>query len=118
MNPELGQRVIAIAQGLVGSHYINGGYGATPGRYDGCPCRAGQIDLIADENHLDPKLNTAHKQANLAVNAATMTINTYCVCAGNYATCGGSPTTENAADLVAYLASLKGTEPSAWPSYK
>lgn len=39
MSPELGQRVIAI--GLVSSHYINGGYGATPGRYDGCPCRPG-----------------------------------------------------------------------------
>jgi hypothetical protein len=26
MSPELGQRVIAIAQGLVGSHYINGGW--------------------------------------------------------------------------------------------
>jgi hypothetical protein len=118
MSPELGQRVIAIAQGLVGSHYINGGYGATPGRNDGCPCRAGGIELIADENHLEPKPNSANKKANLAVNAATMTIKTYCVCAGNYATFpGGRETTATAPDLIAYLDSLKGTPPSNWQNY-
>jgi hypothetical protein len=83
MSPELGQRVSAIAQGLVGSHYFNGGYGATPGRYDGCPCRPGGIDLIADENHLEPNINWKKKNTNLGVHAATMTIKTYCVCAGN-----------------------------------
>ena len=56
MSPELGAKVIAIAQGLVGSHYINGGYGATPGRSDGCPCRPGGIALIADEKHLGPRV--------------------------------------------------------------
>lgn len=118
MSPELGQRVIAIARGLVGSHYINGAYGATPGSNDGCPCRPGWIALIADENHLKPERN-ANKQANLAVNAATMTIKTYCVCAGNYALpgSGGSTTTESAPDLVAYLNSLKGVQPSSWPNY-
>ena len=45
------------------------------------------IELIADEHHLEPKLNASSKNAvNLAVNAATMTIKAYCVCAGNYAT--------------------------------
>lgn len=117
MSPELGQRVIAIAKGLVGSHYINGGYGATPGRADGCPCRPGGIELIADEDHLEPRLNSANKKANLAVNAATMTIKTYCVCAGNYTTFPGRVTTQNAPDLVAYLDSLKGTSPSGWQNY-
>jgi hypothetical protein len=117
MKPELGQRVISIAHALVGSHYINGGYGATPGQYDGCPCRPGGIDLIADEDHLDPKLNSANKPSNLAVNAATMKIKTYCVCAGNYYTAGGSVTTETAPDLIAYLDSLKGAEPSSWRNY-
>jgi hypothetical protein len=117
MSPELGQKVIAIAQGLVGSHYINGAYGATPGSYDGCPCRAGGIGLIADEDHLEPNAN-AKKPANLAVNAATMSIKTYCVCAGNYATFpGGRETTPTAPDLVAYLGSLSGTPPSSWENF-
>ncbi|WID96354.1 hypothetical protein QO058_27120 [Bosea vestrisii] len=118
MNPELGRRVIAIAQKLVGSHYINGGYGATPGLNDGCPCRSGGISLIADEDNLNPKLNSANKKANLAVNAATMSIKTYCVCAGNYTTFPGDVTTETAADLVAYLDSLKGKPPSSWQNHK
>lgn len=97
MTPELGQRVIAIAQGLVGSHYINGSYGATPGRNDGLPIPGRSMELIADENHLEPRLNASNKQANLAVNAAAMTIKTYCVCAGNYATfIGGRETTATA----------------------
>ncbi len=115
MTPELGQRVIAIAQGLVGKgHYINGSYGATPGRNDGLPIPGRAIELIADEHHLEPKLNASNKKANLAVNAATMTIKTYCVCAGNYATAGGYGTAETAPDLLAYLNSLKGTPPSRY----
>ena len=117
MSPELGQQVIAIARGLVGSHYINGAYGATPGSNDGCPCRSGGIDLIADENHLKPQVN-ANKTANLAVNAATMSIKTYCVCAGNYAKFpGGRETTATAPDLIAYLDSLKGKPSSSWQNY-
>lgn len=118
MSPELGARVIVIAKSLIGCHYINGAYGATPGRSDGCPCRPGGIDLIADEAHLDPKLNTGDKKRNLAVKAATMTIKTYCVCAGNYATfSGGRETNATAPDLVAYLDSLKGKPPSNWANY-
>lgn len=118
MSPELGRRVIAIAQKLVGSHYINGGYGATPGSNDGCPCRSGGIGLIADEGNLEPKLNSGNKKANLAVNAATMSIKTYCVCAGNYATFpGGRETTAGASDLVDYLDSLKGKAPASWQNY-
>lgn len=117
MSPELGRQVIAIAQGLVGSHYINGAYGATPGSNDGCPCRSGGIELIADENHLKPQVN-ANKTANLAVNAATMTIKTYCVCAGNFAKfAGGRETSATAPDLIAYLDSLKGTPSSSWQNY-
>ena len=118
MSPDLGRRVIAIAQKLVGCHYINGGYGATPGLNDGCPCRSGGIELIADENNLDPKLNSGNKKANLAVKAATMSVKTYCVCAGNYATFpGGRETPTTAPDLVEYLGSLKGTPPSSWQNF-
>jgi hypothetical protein len=122
MTPDLGQRVIAIAQGLAQGpdrgHYINGGYGAMPGRNDGLPIPGRAIELIADEHHLEPKLNPSNKKANLAVNAATMTIKTYCVCAGNYATLGGHPTTETAPDLLDYLDSLKGKPPSSWPNHQ
>ena len=118
MSPELGQRVISSAKALVGSHYINGAYGATPGRADGCPCRPGGIDLIADAAHLDPAANQRDRKANLAINAATMTIKSYCVCAGNYATFpGGRETTPTAPDLLAYLALLKETPPSSWQNY-
>ncbi len=115
MTPELGRKVMAIAKGLVGSHYINGAYGATPGMSDGCPCRPGMVGLIADEKHLNPSLNAANKSANLAVKAATMTVKTYCVCAGNYANYPGPhPIAATAPDLANYLDSLKGQSPSSW----
>jgi len=117
MTPELGQRVVQIAFGLVGSHYINGGYGATPDRSDGCPCRPGGIVLVADKDHLNPA-HLPNKPANLAVRAATLTIKTYAVCAGNYATFpGGRVTSPTAPDLVAYLDTLKSTEPETWENY-
>src|SRR5262245_56730361 len=54
MGPDVGSKVIGIAKTMLGSHYINGGYGATPNREDGCPCRPGGIKLITDSNRLDP----------------------------------------------------------------
>ena len=118
MTPEFGRRVIDVARGLIGSHYINGAYGATPGGFDGAPVRPGGIQLIADEAHLDPKFNERGKSANLAVNAATMSIKTYCVCAGSYFNSrGGRATDADSPDLVAYLDSLKGTPPSNWPNF-
>jgi hypothetical protein len=113
MSPAVGSKVIAIARGLIGSHYINGAYGATPGRDDGCPCRPGGIKLIADPSRLDPaKRPDATK--NLAVFAAEMTIKKYCVCAGN----SGKEIPQTDAGLVAYLASLKGNPPATWPNYR
>jgi hypothetical protein len=118
MGPEVGSKVIAVARGLIGSHYINGAYGATPGGYDGCPCRPGGINLIADPNRLDPtRAATANK--NLAVLAAEMSIKKYCVCAGNYSSMsprGGDAVADG--DLLAYLASLKGRPPATWQKYK
>ena len=94
MSPEVGSNVIAIALSLIGSHYINGGYGACPDREDGCPCRIGSVKLIADPNRLNPA-QVEVKNKNLAVFAAEMSFQkengtkVYCVCAGNYATAGG-----------------------------
>ncbi len=110
MGPEVGRRVIGVARGLIGCHYINGAYGATPdGGGDGCPCRPGGVKLIADPNRLDPN-------QNLAVFAAEMQIKQYCVCAGNYYASpplgrAGSPTDP---DLVSYLQSLKDKPPAEW----
>jgi hypothetical protein len=117
MNPDLGKKVIEVARGLIGSHYINGGYGATPDKSDGCPCRPGGISLVADPNRLDPtKVPTGNK--NLAVFAAEMTIKKYCVCAGNYASfAGGREASPNDMDLTAYLTSLRGKPPTSWPNY-
>ena len=117
MSPDVGSKVIAIARQLIGSHYINGAYGATPGKEDGCPCRPGGITLIADPNRLDPA-KRPDPTKNLAVFAAQMTIKTYCVCAGNYSSFpGGRETAPNQADLLGYLASLKGKPPEAWPNF-
>jgi hypothetical protein len=117
MSPEVGRKVIEIARGLIGSHYINGGYGATPGQEDGCPCRPGGIALIADADHLNPtKVPDAAR--NLAVFAATMTIKKYCVCAGNYASFpGGRSASPTDPDLLNYLSTLKGRPSSAWDNY-
>ena len=49
-----GPRIVDVAHGLVGSHYINGAYGATPDGNDGAPCRPGSVKRIADPQRLDP----------------------------------------------------------------
>jgi hypothetical protein len=116
MSPEVGSSVIAIARTLIGSHYINGGYGATPGAADGCPCRPGMINLVADLTRLDPK-RTTHANRNLAVLAAEMQIKDYCVCAGNYAVLPPKDCSPTDADLLAYLDSLKDQSPGTWPTY-
>ncbi|HJZ89953.1 MAG TPA: hypothetical protein VKE40_03720 [Gemmataceae bacterium] len=122
MSPEVGSRVIGIARGLIGSHYINGGYGACPDREDGCPCRIGSVKLIADANRLNPGKLPIPNQ-NLAVFAAEMSFvkedgtKVYCVCAGNYATAGGKETVPNDGDLVSYLQSLKGKPPAEWSNF-
>jgi hypothetical protein len=117
MRPELGAKVISIAKGLVGSHYINGGYGARPNRSDGCPCRPGGITLVADGKRLDPA-KVAPPEKNLAVFAAEMNIKKYCVCAGNYATYpGGREASPTDGDLIAYLDTLKGSSPGTWHNY-
>ncbi|WP_425616044.1 hypothetical protein NA78x_005983 [Anatilimnocola sp. NA78] len=117
MDPEIGGKVIAVAKSLIGSHYINGGYGATPGKEDGCPCRPGGIRLVADPNRLNPAKLAAAEQ-NLAVFAAEMNVNRYCVCAGNYHSFSGGRTASPIdRDLVGYLDSLKGKPPATWPNY-
>jgi len=117
MSPETGARVIAVARGLIGSHYINGAYGATPGKDDGCPCRPGGVALVADPKRLSPaKAGDANR--NLAVFAAEMTVKKYCVCAGNYASfSGGREGSPADVDLTAYLGSLKDKPPATWQNY-
>jgi len=115
----LGASVIAFAQTCIGDHYINGGYGGTPGNRDGVPTNGTRdLRLIADTAHLDPALR--QPAANLAVNAATLSIGKYCVCAGNYARLSGFPGSpeiqETDPELVNYLNSLKGQQPPIWPN--
>lgn len=117
MGPEVGSKVIDVARGLIGCHYINGAYGATPGRNDGCPCRPGGVNLIADPNRLNPAKG-ATPNKDLAVWAAEMHIKQYCVCGGNYASYpGGRAASPADPDLVTYLESLKGEPPATWPYY-
>lgn len=113
MKPETGTKVIASARSYIGSHYINGGYGATPGRDDGCPCRKGGVNLIYSADQMNPNRHTDPRK-NLAVYAAQMTINKYCVCAGNYKTYpGGRVAHPNDEDLTVYLAKLKALDAAA-----
>lgn len=115
MKPDVGRKVIEIARGLIGSHYMHGAYGATPGQNDGCPCLPGGVCLVATPNRLNPTRLAAANQ-NLAVYAAEMTSNRYCVCGGNYKLVSGTKTpTPTDPDLVAYLDSLKGRPAAAWP---
>jgi len=119
--PTLGGRIIQIALGLVGCHYINGAYGATPGRNDGASCRPGGIQLVADPKRLDPNKQT-DKTKDLAVLAAQMFVKRHCICGGNYNNkkiLGGGcrPALPSDWDLNNYLASLKGKNPMAWTNY-
>ena len=121
MDAKTGARVIEIAKGLQGSHYINGGYGATPGQMNGCPCRPGGISLICDQAHLNIPLNLNNRPSNLAVQAAAMTIATkfgvrYSVCAGSYTRTGGRIGSEGEPALTAFLDERKGVPVASWPS--
>ncbi|WP_274630055.1 hypothetical protein [Arvimicrobium flavum] len=88
MSPENGARVIAEAMSHVGEHYIHGGYGATPGKTDGCPCRPGMVNLIYQQ--MNPA-KSGKPQSDMAVLAAQTLIRKdendpgkYSVCAGSY----------------------------------
>jgi len=117
MDPTVGKKVIEIARGLIGSHYINGAYGAIPGGDSGFPCANPRpIKLVADPSRLDPNLGTPQK--NLAVIAAELHIKTHCICAGSYASFpGGRVAQPTNPDLIAYLASLKDKPPATWPNF-
>lgn len=111
--PTLGGRIVQIALGLVGCHYINGAYGATPGHNDGASCRPGGVQLVADSKRLDP-IKQADKKKDLAVLAAhtfikdeKRHIERYCICGGNYQGFKGSfkgrPASPSDWDLNNYL---------------
>lgn len=117
MTPQMGLKVMEIARKLVGCHYINGAYGATPGKQDGCPCRAGGIALIKSADRLNP-LKVSAVDKNLAVFAAQMTVKQYCVCAGSWRSVpGGRWTDPEAMDLTTYLDDLRGKPVSQWAPY-
>lgn len=117
-----GKRIVEIARSLVGSHYLNGAYGATPDGNDGAPCRPDAVKLIADPKRLDP-VKQADKKRDLAVLAAhthivnsKLNIDRYCICGGNYKSVEGAPAAPAPNDPVLndYLNSLKGQHPTAW----
>jgi len=112
MLPEKGAKLMEIAKSYVGCHYINGSYGAIPGKGDGSPNRPGGLELINSHKRLDPTFSTKDKnQQNLAVSAAEMTVKTYCVCAGSWRTMEpvGRWTDPRVWDLNNYLDTLRST---------
>jgi hypothetical protein len=119
MKPEVGAKVIEIAKGLIGCHYINGAYGARPGEQDGCPTKdIRDMRLVADPARLDPtKSGLADK--NVAVFAAELKIKQHAVCGGNYTTfAGGKLADPPDTELTTYLTSLKGKPVGAWGNFK
>ena len=126
MLPEKGADLIRVAKALVGSHYLNGSYGAIPGepnsgsknrpndpKLKGTP---GFLTLIKSHDRLDPKFNVHDSDKNLAVGAAQMTIKTFCVCAGSWKTISGGRTANKVDwDLNNYLDTLRATgDPNLW----
>ncbi len=130
MQADIGAKIIATARSYVGSHYLNGTYGVTPGLQDGHPHRPGGVDLIVSPDRLDPVRNPDPRK-NLAVYAAAGTVTKqvkdddgtfhavarYCVCAGNASVYSGArATSPDAHDLKLYLDQLRATpRRSDWP---
>jgi len=90
-----GPRIVEIARGRVGSHSINGAYGATPDGHDGTPCRPDAVKRIADPQRLDP-VQQADKKRDLAVRVAhthivdsKLNIDRCCIGGGNDNPFGG-----------------------------
>ncbi len=112
--------VIEVARGLIGSHYINGAYGAIPGVDAGCPITVPRpIKLVADPKRLDPTKKTGNLETmDLAVFAAQFHAKQHAVCAGSYATLGNRPILPTDPELLTYLASLKGKPPTSWLAYR
>jgi hypothetical protein len=124
MTPDFGKRVIDEARKQVGAHYINGAYGARPGKEGGCPCRPGMVDLVLSHKRLDPNLNI-DREKNVAVYAAQVKFKDdkgnirFCVCAGNYnAGGGGRLAMPRDKDLTDYLDKLRATpDTERWPYF-
>jgi len=116
--PTLGGRIVQIALSLVGCHYINGAYGATPGCNDGTPLPIRRdLKLVADPKRLDSN-KQKDKTQDLAVLAAQMFVKRHCICGGNYNNFDGArPASPSDWDLNNYLTSLKGKHPTAWTNY-
>jgi len=104
------QGVIQYARSLVGSHYLWGAAGATPGRQDGAWYRRGSVGL--EPSSLDP--------AKPSVFAATCDVDGHYVCAGIFNKIpGGRYADPRDWDLVNYLGMLGdlGSEDLWYPYY-
>jgi hypothetical protein len=106
------ERVVEVALSLVGSHYVWGAAGATPGGSEGINRRRGSVDLVAART----------SASNPAVFCAQCAVDGVHICggrwdAGNGGIEGGRTANPSDQDLVAYLGGLDATAPEDWQPY-
>ncbi len=104
-NLQARQKIVDYARTLVGSHYLWGSGGATPGGQDGAKYRPGFVTYHpASTDPRRPYIFAAH-----------CNVQGYYVCAGRYDHIpGGRPARPTDHDLISYLASLDEMTPALW----
>lgn len=103
---DLRMRVIRLAESLVGSHYLWGAAGASPGQSNGSPGRPGAVFMV--QNRFDP--------ANPSVNAASCNVTDYHVCSGRFREVHGTVVPSTDSGLRSFLSSIERVPPTAWRS--
>lgn len=106
------ERVVEVALSLVGSHYVWGGAGATPGGDEGINRRRGMVELVPART----------SPANPAVFAARCAVDGVHVCGGRWDAAnggieGGRAANPSDQDLIAYLEGLDAAAPEDWQPY-
>jgi cell wall-associated NlpC family hydrolase len=98
--------LIQLALSQVGSHYLWGAAGATPGFANGMPGRPASVERVPTQ--LDP--------ASLILRAASCNVSGYHVCAGRFANSevGGSVAKAYDKDLQDYILKLESQRPENW----